>query len=118
MKHAEVVELDLPGGGAVLVHALPLSAGGDELDREASGPSNVGLREALSFSAVSTALRGVAASIHDGVKAVKPDVVEAEFGFEFAMKGSQLICLLADGEAKATLRVRLEWQNGPASRDS
>ncbi|MET9669665.1 CU044_2847 family protein [Streptomyces sp. NPDC006475] len=115
MEHAEVVELQLPGGGAVLVRALTVAAGVDELDTGGGGPSNVGLREALSFTAVSTALRGVATSIHDAFGAVKPDLVEAEFGFEFAMKGSQLVCLLVGGEAKATLRVRLEWQNGSAA---
>ncbi|WP_327393912.1 CU044_2847 family protein [Streptomyces phaeochromogenes] len=114
MEHAEVVELQLPGGGAVLVRALPVAAGLDDLDND-GGPSNVGLREALSFNAVSTALRGVATTVQDAFQAVKPDVVEAEFGLEFALKGSQMVCLLVGGEAKATLRVRLEWQNGSVS---
>ncbi|MFF7928971.1 CU044_2847 family protein [Streptomyces mirabilis] len=112
MDEAEIVELELPGGGAVLVRAVAVEAGVDDLDNDGGGPSNVGLREALSFTAVSTALRGVATAVQDAFQAAKPDTVEAEFGLEFALKGSQMVCLLVDGEAKATLRVRLEWQNG------
>ncbi|MEV0175814.1 CU044_2847 family protein [Streptomyces sp. NPDC050803] len=115
MREAEVVELELPDGGALLVHALPVKAGaGDELDDD-GGPSNIGLREALSLTAVSTALRGVATTVQDALKSVQPDVVEAEFGLQFALKGSQLVCMLVGGEAAATLRVRLEWQNGSVS---
>jgi len=114
MTDAEVVELEFPDGGALLVRALPISVG-DELDCDDVGPSNIGLREALSFTAVSSALRGVAVTVQDALQSVRPDVVEAEFGLEFALKGSQLVCLLVGGEATATLRVRLEWQNGSVS---
>ncbi|MFE6828390.1 CU044_2847 family protein [Streptomyces sp. NPDC057690] len=115
MGEAEVVELELPDGGALLVRALPVPVSGDDLDRDQGGPSNIGLRDALSFTAVSTALRGVATTVQDALQSVRPDVVEAEFGLEFALKGSQLVCLLVGGEATATLRVRLEWQNGSVS---
>ncbi|CCK25116.1 hypothetical protein BN159_0737 [Streptomyces davaonensis JCM 4913] len=115
MGDGEVVELELPGGGALLVRALPVAVDGDELDDEDGGPSNVGLREALSFAAVGTALRGVATTVQDALQSVKPDVVEAEFGLNLAVKGSRVVCLLVDGEATATLRVRLEWQNGSVS---
>ncbi|MFD6294055.1 CU044_2847 family protein [Streptomyces sp. NPDC060235] len=114
----ESVELVLPDGALVVVQAarLPASEQIDELDRDGSGPVNVGLREALSFSSVSTAMRGVAGEIHRAFQTAKPDVAEVEFGFDFAMKGSQLLCVLLDGEAKASIRVRLEWRN-PASGD-
>ncbi|MEU6064991.1 MULTISPECIES: CU044_2847 family protein [Streptomyces] len=112
MGDAEIIQLKLPDDGAVLVRALPVAGGGDNLDSADAGPSNVGLREALSLSAISTALRGVATTVQSAFQSVKPDVVEAEFGLEFALKGSQMVCLLVDGETKATLRVRLEWQNG------
>ncbi|MER6678015.1 CU044_2847 family protein [Streptomyces sp. NPDC000983] len=109
MKDAELVELDLPEGGTVLVRAHQVAA---EEDFDGDGPANVGLREALSFSAVSSALRGVAMDVHRGVAAAAPDVVEVEFGFELALKGSRLVCLLVDGDTKATIRVRMEWQKG------
>lgn len=116
MEQAEIVELELPGGGAVLVRALPMppERGADDLDTDGpgGGPANVGLRDALSFGTVTTTLRGAATGIRDALQSVAPDVVEAEIGLEFAMKGSQLLCLLVDGESKATLRVRMEWRNG------
>ncbi|MEU1268523.1 CU044_2847 family protein [Streptomyces sp. NPDC005799] len=115
MKDAEVVELELPDGGTLLVRALPVWAVGDEMDHHDGGPTNIGLREALSFTAVSAAVQGVATTVQDALQSVRPDVVETEFGLEFALKGSQLVCLLVGGEAKATLRVRLEWQNGSVS---
>ncbi|MER5473066.1 CU044_2847 family protein [Streptomyces sp. NPDC002685] len=107
MKDTELVELDLPEGGTVLVRAHQVA---DEEDGSGDGPTNVGLRETLSFSAVSSALRGVATDVHRGVAAAKPDSVEVEFGFELALKGSRLVCLLVDGDTKATIRVRLQWQ--------
>jgi hypothetical protein len=102
----QVVELELPDGGIVLVRAEQLE------DETGGGPSNIGPREALSFDAVSSTLRGVAANVHEAVKAVKPDVASVEFGFELAVKGGRVLCLLTDGSAKATLNVRMEWRKG------
>ncbi|QIP83691.1 hypothetical protein GLX30_06010 [Streptomyces sp. Tu 2975] len=113
MQDADVVELDLPDGGTVLVRAQHLHRAQDEEDDQ--GPSNVGLRDALSFSTVSTAIRGVAAEVHRAVASVGPDVAEVELGFEVALKGSRLVCLLADAETKATIRVRLEWQKNASA---
>ncbi|ALC19577.1 CU044_2847 family protein [Streptomyces pristinaespiralis] len=108
MKDAEIVELDLPGGGTVLVRAGQVhgDTAAEDFDE---GPANVGLREALSFSAVSSTIRGVAAEVHRALEAAAPDVAEVELGFEMALKGSRMVCLLVDSEAKATIRVRLEW---------
>ncbi|GAA2632245.1 CU044_2847 family protein [Actinomadura fulvescens] len=102
MAETEIVELELPDGGVIAVRA------------ERVGPrgTNIGLKETLSFSAVSSALRGIAADVHQAVQAVQPDVAEVEFGLELAVKNSKLMCMLVDGEGKATLRVRLEWNGG------
>lgn len=101
MAEAEIVELELPDGGVIAVRAERLGARG----------TNIGVKEALSFSAVSSALRGVAADVHKAVQAVQPDVAEVEFGLELAVKNSKLMCMLVDGEGKATLKVRLEWKS-------
>jgi hypothetical protein len=108
---SETIELELPDGGSVLVRPERVD------DGTGGGPSNIGIKEALSFSAVSATLRGVAAEVHRAVKAVEPDVAEVEFGFEIAVKNSQVMCLLVGGESKATFKVRLEWNNtGRADR--
>jgi hypothetical protein len=101
----EVVELALPDGGSVLVRTEKV--GSDSQDGE---PEDVGFTDALSFSTVGATIRGVATDIHHALKSVEPDVTEVEFGLELAMKGSKLVCLLVDGETKATLKVRMEWR--------
>ncbi|MFA1544596.1 CU044_2847 family protein [Actinomadura monticuli] len=107
MDESGTVELKLPDGGSVLVRPERVD------DGTGGGPSNIGLKDALSFSAVSSTLRGVAAEVHRAVKAVEPDVAEVEFGFEIAVKNSKVMCLLVDAESKATFKVRLEWnKNG------
>ncbi|MBT2206475.1 MULTISPECIES: CU044_2847 family protein [Actinomadura] len=111
MGESRTVELELPEGGSVLVRAEQVDGGGR------GGPANIGVKEALSFSAVGSALRGVAAEVHRAVAAVRPDVAEVEFGLEIAVKNSKVMCLLVDGETKATLKVRLEWNaNGKSDR--
>jgi len=108
----ETIELQLAGGGSVLVQAIRvLPDDADEADYEGpdEGPTDVGLREALSFSAVRNTLRGIASEVHDAVKTAKPDVLEVEFGLELAIKGHSVLCLLVGAESKATMRVRLQW---------
>jgi Trypsin-co-occurring domain 1 len=108
----ETIELELAGGGSVLVQAMRvLPDDADEEDAD-QGPADVGLRDALSFAVVRNALKGIATEVHEAVKAAKPDVLEVEFGFELAIKGSQVVCLLVGAETKATLRVRLQWGGG------
>jgi hypothetical protein len=107
----DFVELELEEDATILARVERV---GDDLHEDES-PSDIGLREALSFSTVSSALRGVAADIHRAVQAVSPNVAEVEFGLEMAMQGSRLVCLLVEGDAKASLRVRLEWHKSNAS---
>jgi hypothetical protein len=109
MAETEVVELVLPDGGKVLVRAEKVGDDGPD-----DGPEDVGFTDAFTFSAISDTVRGVATDIHQALKSVEPDVTEVEFGLELAVKGSKLVCLLVDGETKATLKVRLEWRK---SRD-
>jgi hypothetical protein len=105
----EIIELELAEGGSVLVQAMRLLP--DDADQQDSdqGPTDVGLREAMSFSAVRNALKGIASEVHDAVKAATPDLLEVEFGFELVVKGSQVVCLLVGAESKATIRIRLQW---------
>ena len=105
MPETKVVELALPDGGKVLVRT-------ESVDGAVQGrrPADVGFQEALSFSAVSATVRGIATDIHEAIKSVEPEVTEVEFGLELAIKGSKLVCLLVDGETKATLKVRMEWR--------
>lgn len=105
MMEPEIVELALPDGGCILVRTEKIGGA-----RGGGGPEDVGFKDALSFSTVSATVRGVATDIRQALKSVEPDVTEVEFGLELAIKGSKLVCLLVDGETKATLKVRMEWR--------
>jgi uncharacterized protein (DUF1330 family) len=101
MLDADVVEVAVAGGGRLLVRVEQVETG--------SGPSDIALRDVLSFSTVSSAIRGVATDVRDAIKAVRPDVAEVEFGLELALKGSALACMLVGGGAVGSIRVRLQW---------
>ena len=109
MADAQPIEVELAGGGKILVLAEQVGS---------KGPADIGLRDALSFRTVSEALRGIASDLRDAIKAVQPDTAEVEFGLDVAIKGSQLACLLVGGGATASIRVRLEWDKSKADSGS
>ncbi|MER5440065.1 CU044_2847 family protein [Streptomyces sp. NPDC002790] len=56
---------------------------------------------------------GVARSLARPLRAVRPDEVSVEFGVELTAKAGKVVGLLADGEAKAGIKVTLTWNEGP-----
>jgi hypothetical protein len=101
---AEIVEMTLPDGTLMLVRAERI---GDKEDDQR--PSDIGMRQIFSFSRITATVRGVAAELHKALEAVSPDLVSVELGFDMAVKGSQVIALIADAGAHASITVRLEW---------
>ncbi|MEW2049248.1 CU044_2847 family protein [Streptomyces sp. NPDC005476] len=61
---------------------------------------------------------GVARSLAEPLRAVRPDEVSVEFGIELTAKAGKVVGLLADGEAKAGITVTLTWHNGPPDPDA
>ncbi|MET7656831.1 CU044_2847 family protein, partial [Streptomyces sp. NPDC005486] len=61
---------------------------------------------------------GVARSLSEPLRAVRPDEVSVEFGIELTAKAGKVVGLLADGEAKAAITVTLTWHNGPPDLDA
>ncbi|MER7841835.1 CU044_2847 family protein [Streptomyces sp. NPDC096040] len=55
---------------------------------------------------------GVARSLAEPLRAVRPDEVSVEFGIELTAKAGKVVGLLADGEAKAAITVTLSWKGG------
>ncbi len=104
VDRSKVVEVTLPDGATLFVHA-------DLVDGDADGPSDVGLRQALSLSHVTASIRGLAAELHEALRAARPNAMTVEMGFEFAIKGSQVLALVADAGTTASIRVRLEWHD-------
>lgn len=55
---------------------------------------------------------GVARSLAEPLRAVRPDEVSVEFGIELTAKAGKVVGLLADGEAKGAIKVTLTWNGG------
>lgn len=100
MSDIDVVEFCLDDGTLVLASAIEV---------ESDAPADAGRRGSLSFSHVSASIRGLAGELHKALQAAKPDVVVVELGFDLAVKGSQLLALIADAGTQASVKVRLEW---------
>ncbi|WFB85914.1 MULTISPECIES: CU044_2847 family protein [Streptomyces] len=56
---------------------------------------------------------GVARSLAEPLRAVRPDKVSVQFGIELTAKAGKVVGLLADGETKAGITVTLTWNGGP-----
>jgi Trypsin-co-occurring domain 1 len=109
MAETDIAEVAFPDGSLMLVTAQRVGAG-------AQGPSDVGLKQALDFSAITSAVRGIVGELHSALETAKPNEVSIEFGFDFAVKGSQVVALLVDGGVSASVKMRLEW-HGKSDKD-
>lgn len=106
MAETDIAEVAFPDGSLMLVKAQRVGPG-------VQGPSDVGLKKALEFSAITSAVRGVVGELHSALETAKPSEVSIEFGFDFAVKGSQVVALLVDGGMTASVKMRLEWHGKP-----
>ncbi|WP_062642214.1 CU044_2847 family protein [Streptomyces maremycinicus] len=77
--------------------------------------SDTGFAERVEASVESlhALVTGVARSLAEPLRAVRPDEVSVEFGIELTAKAGKVVGLLADGEAKAGITVTLTWNSGP-----
>lgn len=108
----EIIEMTLANGTPMLVRAERIGAeeGEEEGEGDDGEAADVGLRQIFSFSQVTDAVRGVATELHHALETVSPDVVSVELGFDMAIKASQVVALIADAGAHASIKVRLEWR--------
>ncbi|MEU9447973.1 CU044_2847 family protein [Streptomyces sp. NPDC048277] len=76
--------------------------------------TDTGLAERVEASVESlhSLVGGVARSLAEPLRAVRPDEVSVEFGIELTAKAGKVVGLLADGEAKAAITVTLTWHGG------
>jgi hypothetical protein len=99
---SKIVEVELPNGTVALVQAI-------EIDAEAGQAEKVGWKDTFDLEHVSGMLEGISHSIRSGLEKVRPTKTTVELGIDLALKNGKLTGLLVDGEAKASLRVTLEW---------
>ncbi|MHC5262549.1 CU044_2847 family protein [Streptomyces sp. UC4497] len=109
-----VARIALPDGTPVWAR---ISGAADELgvtEGELSY-SDTGITDRVEASVESlhALVTGVARSLARPLRAVRPDEVSVEFGVELTAKAGKVVGLLADGEAKAGIKVTLTWNEGP-----
>ncbi|GAA4817923.1 CU044_2847 family protein [Streptomyces ziwulingensis] len=115
MEHevTRVARIALPDGTPVWARisgAAELPGGPGELSYSDTGFAE---RVEASVESLHTLVTGVARSLAEPLRAVRPDEVSVQFGIELTAKAGKVVGLLADGEAKAGLTVTLTWNGGP-----
>ncbi|MGQ4427825.1 CU044_2847 family protein [Streptomyces violaceoruber] len=77
--------------------------------------SDTGFTERIeaSVESLNALVTGVARSLAEPLRSVRPDEVSVQFGIELTAKAGKVVGLLADGEAKAGISVTLTWHGGP-----
>lgn len=112
-----VARIALPDGTPVWARisgSAELSAPG-ELSYSDTGFAE---RVEASVESLNSLVTGVARSLAEPLRAVRPDEVSVQFGIELTAKAGKVVGLLADGEAKAGLTVTLTWNGGPPDPDA
>jgi hypothetical protein len=109
-----VARIALPDGTPVWARisgAAELSGRPGELSYSDTGFAE---RVEASVEGLHSLVTGVARSLAEPLRAVRPDEVSVQFGIELTAKAGKVVGLLADGEAKAGITVTLTWNGGPA----
>jgi hypothetical protein len=112
-----VARIALPDGTPVWARisgAAELSAPG-ELSYSDTGFAE---RVEASVESLNSLVTGVARSLAEPLRAVRPDEVSVQFGIELTAKAGKVVGLLADGEAKTGITVTLTWNGGPPDPDA
>jgi len=94
-----VVKSQLQDGTIIYIQATIL--GGDDYISSSSKP--------LPFEEVTDTIKGIAKSVVDTLKEVKPRSASVEFGLEVGVESGKLTTLLVKGSATANLKITLTW---------
>ncbi|MEU9314416.1 CU044_2847 family protein [Streptomyces sp. NPDC048295] len=112
---ARITRIEMPDGTEVWARI----SGAEELTQPGSGPSfadigagNIADRVQARVESLQGVVTSVARSLAEPLRAVRPDEVSVEFGIELTAKSGRVVGLLADGEAKGSIKVTLTWNGG------
>ncbi|MFD0344491.1 CU044_2847 family protein [Streptomyces sp. NPDC127117] len=112
---ARITRIEMPDGTEVWARI----SGAEELARPGSGPSftdigagNITDRVQARVESLQGVVTSVARSLAEPLRSVRPDEVSVEFGIELTAKSGKVVGLLADGEAKGSIKVTLTWNGG------
>lgn len=67
----------------------------------------------LKLDQIRSVLEGVATVVSSSVDKLRPSRTTVEVSLELAVEGGKLTALIAQGSAKASLKVTLEWSGRP-----
>lgn len=95
----DIVSVELTNGSIVRVRATVI---GDYEDVAA-------FDKVLSFKGVTDTIEGIASSLAETLKKVKPDKASIEFGLEIGVESGELTTLVVQGTGTTNLKITLEW---------
>ncbi|WP_228023312.1 CU044_2847 family protein [Streptomyces acidicola] len=113
-----VARIEMPDGTPVWARisgAEELAVPSGELSYTDTGFAD---RVEAQVESLQSVVTSVARSLAAPLRTVRPDEVSVEFGIELTAKAGKVVGLLADGEAKAGIKVTLTWNGGPPDPDS
>ncbi|MFE2595420.1 CU044_2847 family protein [Streptomyces sp. NPDC059396] len=112
-----ITRVEMPDGTPVWARI----SGAGELERPTGGltyaDTGFGERVQARVESLHSVVTSVARSLAGPLRAVRPDEVSVEFGIELTAKSGKVVGLLADGEAKGTIKVTLTWNDGGPPAD-
>jgi hypothetical protein len=103
----ENIKAELSNGATLHIETVIL--GGEEQVADLGIPS---------FTAVTDAIEGIADSLVNTLKKVKPREATVEFGLEIGLESGKLTALLVKGTGTANLKITLQWSEINAAADS
>jgi len=96
---SRIVKSQLDDGTIVYIQVTSL--GGEDYISDTS--------KLLPFQEVTNTIKGIATSVVDTLKEVKPRRASVEFGLEIGVESGKLTTLLVKGSGTANLKITIEW---------
>ncbi|WP_406309664.1 CU044_2847 family protein [Streptomyces sp. NBC_00623] len=116
-SEARITRIELPDGTPVWARIsgaeeLRRTPAGSGLSYTDTGFSDIADQVQARVESLQGVVTGVARSLAEPLRAVRPDEVSVEFGIELTAKAGKVVGLLADGEVKGAIKVTLTWNGG------
>ena len=116
-SEARITRIELPDGTPVWARIsgseeLRRAPAGSGLSYTDTGFSDFADQVQARVESLQGVVTGVARSLAEPLRAVRPDELSVEFGIELTAKAGKVVGLLADGEAKGAIKVTLTWNGG------
>lgn len=85
-----------------------------EVEKSVAEQNVTSIKDIFSIDGVKESIQSFSTMVYSSLEKVKPDKSSVEFGFELSVKDGKLISVLAQGEGKASVKIKLEWNGKKA----